>query len=145
MPVYAECGGLMYLSKELEYEGATYPMAGVFPLTTKVFKKPQGHGYMSSLVASANPFYALNTRLTGHEFHYSRCIDVDDISSFVFQVEMGQGITKGFDGVLFRNCLAGYTHMHALGNPLWAQNFVSTARIYKSHRRAGTPCPDIRL
>jgi Cobyrinic acid a,c-diamide synthase len=70
---------------------------------------------MSSMVASTNPFYALNTRLTGHEFHYSRCIDVDEMASFVFQVEMGQGITKGFDGVLFRNCLAGYTHMHALG------------------------------
>lgn len=145
MPVYAECGGLMYLSKELEYEGASYPMAGVFPLTTKVFKKPQGHGYMSSVVVSANPFYALNTKLTGHEFHYSRCIDVEEMASFVFQVEMGQGITKGYDGVLFRNCLAGYTHMHALGNPLWAQNFVSTARIFKSHRKAGTPCPDIRL
>jgi cobyrinic acid a,c-diamide synthase len=145
MPLYAECGGLMYLSRELHYEGATYPMADVFPLETKVFKKPQGHGYMSARVASPNPYYPLKSRLTGHEFHYSRCVDTSGIESFVFDVELGQGMTKGHDGVLYRNCLAGYTHMHALGNSLWARNFVSAARIYQECRNTGRPCPDIRL
>jgi len=145
MPVYAECGGLMYLSRELQYEGVSYPMAGVFPLTTKVFEKPQGHGYMSSVVAASNPFYAPQTRLTGHEFHYSRCIDIENIESFVFQVERGQGMLKGHDGVLVRNCLAGYTHMHALGNPLWAQNFVHAARVFRTAQASCSPCPDIRL
>lgn len=145
MPVYAECGGLMYLSRELLFEGAAYPMAGVFPLTTKVFQKPQGHGYMSSLVETANPFYSPKTRLTGHEFHYSRCIDIENVSSFVLRVERGQGMAKGCDGVLHRNCLAGYTHMHALGNPAWATNFVSAARVFQAARLAGSTCPDIRL
>jgi cobyrinic acid a,c-diamide synthase len=145
MPVYAECGGLMYLSRELLYGGTAYPMAGVFPLTTKVFEKPQGHGYMSSLVETANPFYRLKSRLSGHEFHYSRCIDIENVTSFVFRVERGQGMTKGHDGVLFRNCLAGYTHMHALGIPTWAANFVAAARIFQSARQSGLVCPDIRL
>ena len=145
MPLYAECGGLMYLSRELHYEGVSYPMADVFPLDTKVFKKPQGHGYTSALIASPNPFYPLQARLTGHEFHYSRCVDTSGIDSFVFQIELGQGMAKGHDGVLHRNCLAGYTHMHALGNPLWAGNFVSAARIYRDCRNAGRVCPDIRL
>lgn len=145
MPLYAECGGLMYLSRELHYEGVSYPMADVFPLETRVFKKPQGHGYTSALIASANPFYPLQSRLTGHEFHYSRCVDTSGIDSFVFQIELGQGMAKGHDGVLFRNCLAGYTHMHALGNPLWAGNFVAAARIYSDCRQAGRACPDIRL
>lgn len=145
MPVYAECGGLMYLSRELHYEGVIHKMADVFPLTTKVFKKPQGHGYMSSTVASLNPFYPLKCRLTGHEFHYSRCLDAEVITSFVFQVERGQGMTKGHDGVLHRNCLAGYTHMHALGNPDWAKNFVSAARQFRRCRESGRTCPDIRL
>ncbi len=145
MPIYAECGGLMYLSRELLYAGTAYPMAGVFPLTTKVFEKPQGHGYMSSRVETPNPFYACQTRLTGHEFHYSRCIDIENVASFVFRVERGQGMTKGHDGVLHRNCLAGYTHMHALGNPAWATNFVAAARIFQSARQAGRVCPDIRL
>jgi cobyrinic acid a,c-diamide synthase len=145
MPVYAECGGLMYLSRELHYDGALYPMADVFPLATKVFKKPQGHGYMSSSIVSPNPFYSLNSRLTGHEFHYSRCLDTDAIDSFVFQVDRGQGMAKGFDGVLHRNCLAGYTHMHALGNPDWALNFVSAAVKYRRNRETGSSCPDIRI
>jgi cobyrinic acid a,c-diamide synthase len=81
MPLYAECGGLMYLSRELHYEGVPYPMADVFPLDTKVFKKPQGHGYTSALIATANPFYPLQSRLTGHEFHYSRCVDTSGIDS----------------------------------------------------------------
>jgi cobyrinic acid a,c-diamide synthase len=145
MPVYAECGGLMYLSRELHYDGRVYPMADVFPLATKVFTKPQGHGYMSSTVATPNPFYPLQCRLTGHEFHYSRCLDTDTIDSFVFQVDRGQGMTKGHDGVLHRNCLAGYTHMHALGNSDWALNFVSAALVYRRFRENGSSCPDIRL
>lgn len=145
LPVYAECGGLMYLSKELEYEGTSYSMSGVFPLTTKVFKKPQGHGYMSSVVAALNPFYPVESRLTGHEFHYSRCTNVEEVRSFVLRVELGQGMSKGNDAVLTRNCLAGYTHMHALGNPDWANHFVAAARIYRQSRQSGTPCPDIRL
>lgn len=145
MPVYAECGGLMYLGRELYYEGAVFPMADVFPLATKVFKKPQGHGYMSSSVAAANPFYPLNCKLSGHEFHYSRCVDTENVDSFVFQVERGQGMAKGHDGVLRRNCLAGYTHMHALSNPDWAPNFVAAARQFRRSRESGQACPDIRI
>jgi cobyrinic acid a,c-diamide synthase len=117
----------------------------VYPLATKVFKKPQGHGYMSSIVRLPNPYYAVQSRLSGHEFHYSRCIDVTDEENFVFQVERGQGMTNGLDGILIRNCLAGYTHMHALGNPLWAGNFVAAARLYRQARSQGVRCPDIRL
>ncbi len=145
LPVYAECGGLMYLSQELQYDGSAYAMAGVFPLTTKVFKKPQGHGYICSRVQSANPFYPVGFVLTGHEFHYSHCTDADRVSSFVFSLDRGQGMKKGWDGVLVRNCLAGYTHIHALGIPVWATNFVSAARIYQHHRGVRRPCPDIRL
>ncbi len=145
MPVYAECGGLMYLGRELLFEDKIFPMAGVFPLATKVFKKPQGHGYMSSTVRLANPYYGVQSCLSGHEFHYSRCIDLADDGSFVFQVERGQGMTSGLDGILHRNCLAGYTHMHALGNPLWAGNFVAAARVYQQARVQGQCCPDIRI
>jgi cobyrinic acid a,c-diamide synthase len=145
MPVYAECGGLMYLGRELQFEGKVFPMADVFPFATKVFKKPQGHGYMSSIVRRPNPYYALESHLSGHEFHYSRCIDVSDQNSFVFQVERGQGIASGQDGILVRNCLAGYTHMHALGNPLWAGSFVAAARVFHQVRAQGRICPDIRL
>lgn len=145
MPVYAECGGLMYLGQSLLYDGRTYSMAGVFPLTTKVFSKPQGHGYMSSRICGPNPFYRCDTTLTGHEFHYSKCLDLENVSEFCFQVQRGQGMGEGRDGVIVRNCLAGYTHMHALGYSAWASNFVVAARVYAQSREVGTTCPDIRL
>lgn len=145
LPVYAECGGLMYLGRELRYEETVFPMAGIFPLATQVCIKPQGHGYMSSVVRLPNPFYKPSSTLTGHEFHYSRCVDLDAGVDFAFQVQRGQGMAKGRDGILFRNCLAGYTHMHALGNPGWAVHFVAAARIHRTFRQGTAPTPDIRL
>lgn len=145
MPVYAECGGLMYLSNSLQCDGISYPMAGVFPLETRIFKKPQGHGYMQSVVVTPNPFYPLGAPLSGHEFHYSRCMNPEKVSSFAFQVQLGQGMGAGWDGALFRNCLAGYTHIHALGNPDWAIRFTDAARVYAQSQKMGKPCPDIRI
>lgn len=145
LPIYAECGGLMYLGQKLEYEGQSYPMAGVFDLTTKIFKKPQGHGYMQSKVALPNPYYQVGTELTGHEFHYSRCLDADKVRAFVLDVHLGQGMGAGGDGVLERNCFAGYTHMHALGCGQWAVNFARAASVYQQFRLRGAPCPDIRV
>lgn len=145
LPVYAECGGFMYLGSSLLYNDQSYPMAGVFPLSTKVFQKPQGHGYMQSVVKLPNPFYPVRSSLNGHEFHYSRCVNVEQIPSFVFQVERGQGMTKGWDGVLTRNCLAAYTHMHALSTPNWANNFIRAARTFRDYRLSNTSCPDIRI
>ena len=145
MPIYGECGGLMYLSQKLEYEGRLYPLCGVFDLTTKVFIKPQGHGYMQSTVVCPNPFYEVGTTLTGHEFHYSRCLDVEKVQAFVLDVHLGQGMSKGADGVLVRNCFAGYTHMHALGCSSWAVNFVRAAHYFQQFRLRHESCPDIRL
>ncbi len=61
LPIYAECGGLMYLAEELIMEGKTYPMAGVFPHVIGVSKKPQGHGYTILEVDSTNPYFKTRT------------------------------------------------------------------------------------
>ena len=145
LPVYAESGGLVYLSTSLEEADETFPMVGIFPLTTKIFPKPQGHGYMESVVANPNPFFPLKTTLCGHEFHYSRSLDIEVIPSFVFQIKRGKGMTTGWDGILIKNCLASYIHTHALSLPQWAENFVAAAKLYQSYRKGGLPCPDIRL
>jgi cobyrinic acid a,c-diamide synthase len=145
MPVYAECGGLMYLGSSLHCDGVSYPMVGVFPLETRLFQKPQGHGYMQSVVTTPNPFFPLGASLSGHEFHYSRCMDREAVGSFVFQVQRGHGMGAGWDGALFRNCLAGYTHIHALGNPDWAIRFTDAARVYAQSQGTGNFCPDIRI
>ena len=57
LPVYAECGGLMYLGKALLLGNKTYPMSGIFPLTFCLEKKPQAHGYTVLEISAENPFY----------------------------------------------------------------------------------------
>jgi cobyrinic acid a,c-diamide synthase len=74
MPVYAECGGLMFLARELIVEDVTYPMSGVLDLVVEQEARPQGHGYVEAEVDRANPFFTAGARLRGHEFHYSKVV-----------------------------------------------------------------------
>ena len=133
LPVYAECGGLMYLGKALLLENKTYPMSGIFPLTFSLEKKPQAHGYTVAEISADNPFYTLGTVLKGHEFHYSRVIDgeIEGRTHFSFLMRRGQGIMDKMDGLCYKNVLATYTHLHALGSPEWADGLVSQACSYK--------------
>ncbi len=73
MPIYAECGGFMVLSRGIEREGKLWPMSGILPVTAVFCPKPQGLGYVRGRIIAANPFFALDTELRGHEFHYSHC------------------------------------------------------------------------
>ncbi|RQD61809.1 cobyrinate a,c-diamide synthase [Desulfonatronovibrio magnus] len=144
LPIYAECGGFMYLAESLEYEDRCFSMAGILPVRTKLFKKPQGHGYVQARVARKNPFYPVGELITGHEFHYSRCLELPDNLSFCFELDRGVGIADGLDGICYRNVLAGYTHIHAFGAGKWAENFVKAALIYKNSVLSNQEsCPDI--
>jgi cobyrinic acid a,c-diamide synthase len=147
MPIYAECGGFMYLCRELEYLGRMFPMAGIFPVSTTFCRKPQGLGYVQGQVTEANPFYPLGTPLVGHEFHYSRSL-ADDPTQLTpcLGLERGQGVCSHMDMLVSRNTMAGYTHMHAFSNPEWANRFVEAARTYQEHLRSSKlSCPDIRI
>jgi cobyrinic acid a,c-diamide synthase len=71
--------------------------------------------------------------LRGHEFHYSRVIDgeMKDRTYFSFLMKRGQGIMDKMDGLCYKNVLATYTHLHALGSPEWADGLVKMAYSYK--------------
>ncbi|MEW6713523.1 MAG: cobyrinate a,c-diamide synthase [Nitrospirota bacterium] len=132
LPVYAECGGLMYLGKSLVLENKTYPMVGALPLVFDLNKKPQAHGYTIVEVQRDNPFFKKGTKLKGHEFHYSKVIDIDEEGIFMaFKMKRGKGIKDGLDGICYKNVLATYTHLHALGCPEWADGMIKTAKEFK--------------
>jgi len=141
MPIYAECGGFMYLCEELHAEGKIYPMAGVFPLATTLCARPQGLGYAEAPVVAENPFHPVGSVIKGHEFHYSRCLARSsytghgDRPAFAFKMERGSGMLEGMDGAVYKNTFAAYTHIHALGAPHWAENFVKAAAGFKSGGR----------
>ncbi len=127
LPVWAECGGLMYLSRGLVKDGAEYPMVGAIPAVVEQTSRPQGHGYVRARVDGANPFFNQGTELTGHEFHYSKIKDRGDGFETVLEVERGTGLGGGRDGIRFGSVVAGYTHLHALGSPDWATGLVKAA------------------
>ncbi|MFP4531507.1 MAG: cobyrinate a,c-diamide synthase [Desulfobacterales bacterium] len=127
LPIYAECGGLMYLGERLVLD-RSYPMAGVLPIVFGFSKKPQGHGYTMVTVDSENPFYPVDMKLRGHEFHYSQVLEWrGSDQDMVFSMQKGRGIINKRDGVCYRNVLATYTHVHALGVPQWAGAMVRAA------------------
>ncbi|UCF90925.1 MAG: cobyrinate a,c-diamide synthase [Desulfobacterales bacterium] len=136
LPIYAECGGLMYLGEELVLEGKAFAMAGVLPVSFGFHQRPQGHGYTVATVERANPYYAIGTEIRGHEFHYSRVLRwAGHDRDLVFRMQRGVGIHKDKDGLLYKKVLATYTHVHALGCPAWAEALVRNAVAYQISKR----------
>ena len=131
LPVYAECGGLMYLGRKIILDGNVYPMTDVLPLSFKIEKRPVAHGYTMLEVAGDNPYYPVETVLKGHEFHYSGVAENDQPVRMVFRMKKGKGIGRGMDGVVYKNVLATYTHVHALGCPEWAPGLLDAAKRHK--------------
>ena len=132
LPVYAECGGLMYLGSNIRMNERTFPMAGILPITFTLDKRPQAHGYSIVEVSRANPFFPVNTILKGHEFHYSRVLDVEEHEvTMAFNVKRGRGIRDKKDGMCYKHVFATYTHLHASGAPEWADGMVRAANEYK--------------
>jgi cobyrinic acid a,c-diamide synthase len=158
LPVYAECGGLMYLGKSITLKNKSYPMAGVLPITFSLEKKPQAHGYTILEVKKTNPYFTKNSVLKGHEFHYSRVLDIEKHKNLpsprfdkggmvmtrrggfseqiymAFKVHRGEGIKDGMDGICYKNVLATYTHLHALGTTEWASGLINRAREFKKSK-----------
>ncbi|QWR76236.1 cobyrinate a,c-diamide synthase [Candidatus Magnetomonas plexicatena] len=132
LPVYAECGGLMFLSRSIAMNGKRYPMVGVFPMDFEMESKPQAHGYTVVETNRETTFFGKNVELRGHEFHYSRVSGLrDGEMSFAFKMKRGKGIFNGQDGVCYKNVIAAYTHLHALGAPEWVQGMITSAVRFK--------------
>jgi cobyrinic acid a,c-diamide synthase len=134
LPIYAECGGLMYLAEELVIEERTYPMAGVFPLVIGISRKPKGHGYTILEVAESTPYFKTGLTFHGHEFHYSFVQHMKKDSPgmyFAFKVHKGDGILNGKDGLCYKNVLATYSHLHAGGTKEWAQGILNVAYAFQ--------------
>jgi cobyrinic acid a,c-diamide synthase len=145
LPIYAECGGFMFLGETLIAGDRHYPMVGFLPVAFEMEKRPQGHGYTVVDVERENPFFPVGTRLKGHEFHYSRILSwEEDKGQLAFRVKRGVGIDGGRDGLCRKNVLASFTHLHALGTPRWAEGLVDRARWYRAGRREEARCLSIR-
>jgi cobyrinic acid a,c-diamide synthase len=139
MPIYAECGGLIFLGKSIVVEGTEYPLAGVFPVKFSMSQKPQGHGYTMFTVERENPFYPIGTQVKGHEFRYSVVESWEGAAEdLALRMERGTGFQNKRDGLQKNNVLALYTHVLAPGAPEWAAGLLRAAAA-KNIRRSGHP------
>ena len=135
LPVYAECGGLMYLGEQLLVGGNAFPMVGALPISFELEERPQGHGYTVLEVDGENPYYPSGVVLKGHEFHYSRpIIGSPEKLQTVFRVLRGRGMDGRRDGVVMRNLLASYSHLHAGGTALWGTGLIRAALDARGRR-----------
>lgn len=111
LPIYAECGGLMYLTKSILSENKKYKMIGLFDAETKITKKMRLN-YTKGKIITKNPLSNNLHNFKGHEFHYSQLDSVASDSKFVYSLEIGEGIKKHQDGLIQDNTLASYGHLY---------------------------------
>ena len=142
LPVYAECGGLMYLARSLSWHGQTCRMVGAIAGDATMHDKPVGRGYVTLATLPDAPWPGLQAEgareWRGHEFHYSSLDHLDPGVRFAWRVERGHGVDGRFDGIVHRNVLASYAHLRSLGPDGWTRHFVDFVR---SQRRARGPQP----
>jgi cobyrinic acid a,c-diamide synthase len=134
MPAYAECGGLMYLSRSIRWKGRCAQMVGVIPADAVMHERPVGRGYVELQATAAMPWpdaavaQASTPTVHGHEFHHSTLENLDPTLPFAWRVLRGHGIDGEHDGLLVHNLLASYAHLRSAAGTPWAQRFVAFVR-----------------
>lgn len=127
LPVWAECGGLTYLSQALVRDGVAWPMAGVLPFAVEHTPRPQGHGYVEARVDAPNPFLPVGTPVPGHEHHHGRLVPIDPGLPTVLALSRGTGLGLARDGLRVGSVVASWTHVLAPAVPAWAPGLVRAA------------------
>ncbi|MFK5914475.1 MAG: hydrogenobyrinic acid a,c-diamide synthase (glutamine-hydrolyzing) [Woeseiaceae bacterium] len=139
LPTYAECGGLMYLSQSIEWQGKTSTMVGAIPAEIVMNEKPQGRGYVS--LECTNDFLwnksHSQTAIYAHEFHYSSFKNTSDLDAnsdikYAYEMKRGSGITGLHDGLIYKNLIANYAHLRDTSRFHWVAEFVEFIRQSKT-------------
>lgn len=128
---YAECGGLMYLCRELRWGDRRGSMSGVLNADVTMHERPQGRGYVRLRETSDFPWPRSSEtprEINAHEFHHSAIPDPDPAWSFGYRVLRGKGIDGRHDGIIYKNLMAAYSHLRAVGGNAWTERFVERVR-----------------
>jgi len=134
LPAYAECGGLMYLSRTLRWKDRTHDMVGVIPGDIVMHDRPVGRGYVRLRETGAGPWNseAPDEDIRAHEFHYSSIENLPEGLTYAYEVQRGHGIDGKNDGIVHRNLLASYTHLRSTRRFSWVKRFLALVEKHKS-------------
>ena len=135
IPTYAECGGLMYLTRSLTWQGQSYNMVGAILGDTTMHQRPCGRGYVKLTERDESLWPAANGDVMhAHEFHYSSIDGLDPDLAYAYDVQRGAGINHEFDGLIQDNLMASYCHLrHTQATP-WVSRFLGFVKSVKSRR-----------
>jgi cobyrinic acid a,c-diamide synthase len=135
LPIYAECGGLMYLSKEIQdLSGDRHAMVGAVPLKVRMLPRLKALGYQEVTLAADCLLGPAGTRARGHEFHYSEIISEPEGLLKRYQLTPRRGGNPAPEGYSSGQVLASYVHLHFGSNPEVARHFVDCCRKFKENR-----------
>jgi len=134
LPVYAECGGLMYLADSVSASGEMRAMVGAIRGKVKMHARPQGRGYARLCRTPTHPWGDAEDVLPAHEFHHSTISDLSPETRFAYQVERGNGVDGQYDGIVVNNVLAAYTHRRDVSGAGWTREFLAFIRNVKRNR-----------
>jgi cobyrinic acid a,c-diamide synthase len=132
LPAYAECGGLMYLARGIEWNGRRAGMVGVIPADIVMHSRPVGRGYVHLRETGRGPWPRPHpdhqALIRAHEFHYSSVENLAPDVEFAYEVERGHGIDGRHDGIVHKNLLASFAHLRDVAGSPWAGRFVDFVR-----------------
>ncbi len=141
LPAYAECGGMMYLCRNIQWKKQQYQMVGIIAADVKMYQHPQGRGLVRYSETKQMPWPQLEQTakknnikgkiLKAHEFHYSRLKHIDKKLKFAYQIKRGVGITGTADGLIYKNLLASYIHLQDSEQHSWVKRFMHFVRSKK--------------
>jgi cobyrinic acid a,c-diamide synthase len=135
VPIYAECGGLMYLGRSLRTDSGTkYGMAGVIPVDVEMDGEIHRFGYRQLLTLEENILSPRGQFYRGHEFHWSRITGHNGDLKPAYQMQNADGEVIGYEGFVAPNLLASYVHLHFGQNPLLVDKFVQHCREFTAVR-----------
>lgn len=131
MPIYAECGGFMYLTASLcDFSNEIHPMVNIIPARCKLNTKLQTVGYVEAKSLNDNILAKKDDLLRGHEFHFSSTEPIDDNFDWAFEMKKVRTGIQYKAGYAKDNILASYLHLHFIGNRQFAKNFVIQCKAF---------------
>ena len=137
MPIYAECGGFMYLMEHLnDFSGQVYPMTGVIPGTVQMHKKLQMVGYVEAELQRDTILGPRGTLLHGHEFHFSSEAAEGTAYPRAFMFTRMRNQMRYLAGYAKDNILGSYLHLHFAGCPEAAVSFVKQCTVFRKSQEA---------
>lgn len=133
MPIYAECGGLMYLTKAIvDFKGMEHPLVGLLPAKCIMENKLEGMGYVEVEALTDNVISPRGEKFRGHEFHYSRLETETEAYPWAYRLSKSMGQKKYNEGFARDNILASYVHVHSAANPVLTGRFLDNCRKYRN-------------